>query len=66
MYFNEHPPPHFHVLTNSGEAAVFLIETLELRDGQVDRRDSAEALEWAAANREELIKQWHKNCEEDR
>jgi hypothetical protein len=28
MYFGDHPPPHFHVITRSDEAAVFLIETL--------------------------------------
>jgi hypothetical protein len=34
MYFEDHPPPHFHVVTRSDEAAVFLIETLALWAGE--------------------------------
>ena len=54
MYFGDHPPPHFHVITRSDEAAVYLIETLVLWAGEVDPRDTAEALKWAAENRAEL------------
>jgi hypothetical protein len=44
MYFGDHPPPHFHVIRRSNEAAVYLIETLLLGAGEVDSRDSTEAL----------------------
>ena len=40
MYFDDHPPPHFHVITRSDEAAVFLIETLACWAGEADPRDT--------------------------
>ena len=33
MGFDDHPPPHFHVITRSDERAVYLIETLALWAG---------------------------------
>jgi uncharacterized protein DUF4160 len=54
MYFGDHPPPHFHVITRSDDAAVFLIETLARWAGEADPRDTEEALAWAAFNRPEL------------
>jgi hypothetical protein len=65
MYFGDHPPPHFHVITRSNEAAVYLIETLQLWAGEVDSRDSAEALAWAATNRALLWARWHEYSEEE-
>jgi hypothetical protein len=64
MHFDEHPPPHFHVIAGD-DAAVFLIDTLELRDGEIRPRDVAEALEWAAANRGELYARWRVYTEEE-
>jgi uncharacterized protein YhfF len=64
MYFDDHPPPHFHVITNSDDAAVYLIETLEVWAGD-DLRDAAEALAWAAANGDELRARWQQYSEED-
>jgi len=65
MYFCDHPPPHFHVVTRSDEAAVFLIETLVLWAGEADSRDTAEALAWAADNRPELRARWQQYSEEE-
>lgn len=66
IHCDEHPPPHFHVLTNDNEAAaVYLIETLELRDGDIRPRDAAEALAWAAENRAELYACWREYAEEE-
>lgn len=64
MYFDDHPPPHFHVIVGN-EAAVFLIETFELWAGELDRRDFAEALDWAAANQVELWRRWQQYSEEE-
>jgi Domain of unknown function (DUF4160) len=64
MYFDDHPPPHFHVIAGN-DAAVYLIATLELRDGELRPRDAAEALEWAANNRAELFARWQEYCEEE-
>jgi hypothetical protein len=54
----------FHVISGS-EAAVFLIKTLELRDGEINRRNAAEALEWASTNQAELYARWMKYSEEE-
>lgn len=59
MYFDDHPPPHFHVITRSDEAAVFLIETLARWAGEADLRDTEEALALAATSRPELWARWH-------
>jgi len=65
MYFADHPPPHFHVVTRSDERSVYLIETLALGAGEADPRDTAEALTWAAANRAELWARWQQYSEEE-
>ena len=51
MYFDDHPPPHFHVITRSDEAAVFLIETLARWAGEADPRNTEEALAWGLVDR---------------
>jgi hypothetical protein len=66
MYFGDHPPPHFHVITRSDEAAVFLIETLARWAGKADPRDTEEALAWAASHRPELWARWQQYSEEER
>jgi hypothetical protein len=63
MYFGDHPPPHFHMITRRDEAAVFLIETLARWAGGADQRDTEEALAWAASNRPELWVRWQQYSE---
>jgi hypothetical protein len=65
MYFADQPPPHFHIITVTDEAAVYLIETLELWDGEADLRDTAEALAWAATSQAELRTRWREYSEEE-
>jgi Domain of unknown function (DUF4160) len=65
MYFGDHPPPHFQVITRSDEAAVFLIETLARWAGEADPRDTEEALAWAGFNRPELWARWQQYSEEE-
>jgi len=64
MYFGDHPPPHFHIITGSAEEIQVEIETLAVIKGEADPRDTAEALEWAASNREELRARWREYSEE--
>jgi len=54
MYFQDHAPPHFHVITNSNERVTVIIESLAILAGDADARDISEALEWAKNNRETL------------
>jgi len=57
MYFNDHNPPHFHVVTPEAEAQVALA-SLEVVQGKVDRRAEREARDWAERNRDLLWLKW--------
>jgi hypothetical protein len=57
MYFNDHPPPHFHALYNEYEA-VIEIETLLVLEGSLPRRALGLVLEWAEVHTDELLADW--------
>ena len=57
MYFDDHAPPHFHAYYAEHHAAI-VIETLEVRDGELPRRALALVLEWAVEHREDLRENW--------
>lgn len=59
MYFNEHFPPHFHA-QYGGEEASYILDSLEVYEGQLPRRVNALVLEWAALHRKELKENWEK------
>lgn len=63
MYFADHPPPHFHVITVKDERIFVVIETLVIQAGEADPRDIAEAMKWARSNRDELRSRWRKYSE---
>jgi hypothetical protein len=65
MYFDDHPPPHFHVITRKDERLAVVIETLVIQAGEADSRDTAEAFKWARENRAELRTRWQEYSEED-
>lgn len=64
MYFRDHPPPHFHIVTCSNERVSVHIETLAIIAGWADARDLEEALGWAGANRETLRRLWRRYSEQ--
>jgi hypothetical protein len=55
-----------HVITGSAEEIQVEIETLAVIKGEADPRDTVEALEWAASNREELRPRWRERSEESK
>jgi hypothetical protein len=59
MYFNDHSPPHFHA-EYGGDEASFLIDTLELEEGNLPRRARAMVVEWASLHRSELWVNWER------
>ena len=63
MYFRDHPPPHFHVVTSAGEKVAIEIESFKISRGTADPRNITEAITWAAANRPQLRKWWSKYAE---
>ena len=64
MYFDDHPPPHFHVVTRKNERIAVVIETLVIQAGEADSRDTAEEFAWARENRKELRSRWQEYSEE--
>jgi Domain of unknown function (DUF4160) len=57
MFFNDHPPPHFHARYGEFEATI-AISTLDILEGQLPRRALNLVQEWAMIHREELQEDW--------
>ena len=64
MYYDDHPPPHFHAVYGEHEAKIG-IETLELIDGKLPRRALGLVLDWAELHRQELRDNWIRGQEHD-
>lgn len=59
MYFDEHPPPHFHA--EYGEFEVLIdINTLAVFAGKLPPRALGLVMEWAASHQDELKVNWQK------
>ena len=59
MYFDDHPPPHFHA--EYGEhVAVIAIETLALIEGKLPPRAIGLVSEWASLHQAELAEAWER------
>ena len=59
MYFNEHPPPHFHAEYSEFEALVN-INTLAVISGNLPPRALGLVVEWASLHRDELNTLWER------
>lgn len=57
MYYNDHPPPHFHVRYGKQKAIVG-IESLTIIEGHLSRRVLGFVREWAAEHQTELLANW--------
>lgn len=57
MYYNDHQPPHFHVIYDNTKAMID-IRTLEVIKGNISRRTRNTVLEWAEQHRDELMENW--------
>jgi hypothetical protein len=57
MFFNDHPPPHFHARYGEFEATVD-IGTLDVLEGHLPRRALSLVQEWAMIHREALLEDW--------
>ena len=58
MYFEDHNPPHFHIVSPTQEAVVE-IATLTVIAGTMTSARLRTALAWAAENRQLLIRKWN-------
>lgn len=59
MYFDDHGPPHFHARHAEGSAKV-RIDTLELIESDLGRRQLRLVFAWAELHRHELMDNWHR------
>lgn len=57
LYYNDHPPPHFHA-EHAGDEVLIDIATLEIIRGGLRRRALGLVLEWAADHQAELMANW--------
>jgi len=57
MYYNDHPPPHFHVRYGT-QKAIIDIETLSLLAGELSPRVRGMVIEWATLHQTELLQNW--------
>lgn len=57
MYFDDHPPPHFHVRYAEFRAAM-AVDSGNLIAGVLPPRVASLAAEWAALHRQELYSNW--------
>ena len=59
MYFDEHPPPHFHALYGEYEALIN-INTLAIISGKLPGRALGLVMEWASLHQAELSELWER------
>jgi len=57
MYFDDHPPPHFHAIYGNREAQIG-IDPIVVLQGDLPRRAISMVLEWAALHQRELMDNW--------
>jgi len=58
MYYNDHNPPHFHVLYNEYDAEIE-IKNLTVLNGKLPARVLGIAMEWAELHKDELMDNWN-------
>ena len=59
MFFDDHPPPHFHVEYGEDQAVIG-IRTLGLIAGQLPPRVMGMVAEWASVHQDELLADWER------
>jgi hypothetical protein len=59
MFYNDHPPPHFHVRYGRMRAVIG-IEDLALLEGDLSPRVLGLVIEWAKRHRRELLDNWNR------
>ncbi|MEK7246214.1 MAG: DUF4160 domain-containing protein [Pseudomonadota bacterium] len=59
MFYNDHPPPHFHVRYGR-QKAIVSVETLAVIEGSLSPRVLGLVAEWASLHRDELRQNWQR------
>ena len=58
MYYNDHPPPHFHVRYGQ-QKAIIEIHSLSILEGKLSTRVLGLVIEWASSHQAELLQNWY-------
>jgi hypothetical protein len=58
IYFNDHAPPHVHVVRDSGEARIGIIPVIILGVHGLSRSEAAMAKQLVEEEREYLLHKW--------
>jgi Domain of unknown function (DUF4160) len=64
MYYNDHPPPHFHVRYGQ-QKAIIEIQSLAILEGKLSPRVLGLVIEWAASHQAELLQNWELARQQD-
>jgi hypothetical protein len=59
MFFNDHPPAHFHALYGEFQATIE-IEELRILEGELPSRALDLVLVWARLHKTELLESWQR------
>ena len=59
MYFNDHEPPHVHVVYG-GHRALVSIDPIRVLPGSLPRRAESLMVEWVGLHQEELRENWRR------
>ena len=59
MYYDDHPPPHFHAFYGDLEMQVG-IDPITILNGRLPRRAVSMVVEWAAIHQHELMDNWQR------
>ena len=59
MYYDDHPPPHFHALYAGKEIQVG-IDPIMVIQGALPRRATSMVIEWAALHQHSLLENWER------
>lgn len=57
MYYDDHPPAHFHAIYGDQEAQIS-IDPIQVLHGQIPRRALSMVFEWTALHQRELMDNW--------
>lgn len=59
MFYNDHPPPHFHVRYGE-QKAILGIESLAILAGKLSPKALGLVVEWASLHQKELMVDWER------
>ncbi len=65
MYFGDHPPTHFHIITRSDQRVAVAISTTSIIVGAAGKHDLTEAIAWARENKQLLAARWNTYLESE-